>query len=176
MRIKFLNLPFVIFLLIFFIFFYLLLIDRDNSEIPSNLINKKTPNFIADTLIGDKKFISTEEFGKEVFLVNFFATWCKPCRDEHAYIKKIAISKKIKILGINYKDNSQMTIKWLNDLGNPYTNIIKDENGEIAIDWGVYGIPETFIVGSDGLIKFRHVGPITRTSYKKIGFLINENN
>ena len=78
------------------------------------------------------------------------------------------------MIGINYKDNTEKTIKWLKDLGNPYNNILIDKNGKIAIDWGVYGIPETFIINSNGIIKYRHVGPITNKIYKKINLIINE--
>ena len=101
-------------------------------------------------------------------MVNFFATWCKPCIDEHAYIKRFAKEKKIRVIGINYKDNSKKTVQWLKKLGNPYSNIPLDKNGSIAIEWGVYGIPETFIVNSNSMIKYRHVGPINKNVYNKI--------
>ena len=119
-----------------------------------------------------KKFISTNEFGNEITLVNFFATWCKPCRDEHVYIKRFSNKNKIKVIGINYKDNPERAIQWLKDLGNPYMNVPVDRKGRIAIDWGVYGIPETFIVNSKGVIKYRHVGPINKKKYNEINLLI----
>ncbi len=147
------------------VFFYLLIIDRDPTELPSVLIEKKVPRFEAESLSNDKKFISTEEFGNKTTIVNFFATWCKPCREEHRYIKLLSNTKGIKIIGINYKDNPQRTIKWLKELGNPYSNIAIDSNGQIGIDWGVYGLPETFIVNAEGIIKYRHVGPITKKVY-----------
>ena len=172
---KILALPSVVFFLILSIFLYLLIIDRNPSEIPSNLLNKNVPIFEAESLFKDKKFISSNEFKDEIILVNFFATWCKPCRDEHVYIKRFTNEKDIKVIGINYKDNTEKTIKWLKDLGNPYKNILIDKNGKIAIDWGVYGIPETFIINSNGIIKYRHVGPITNKIYKKINLIINQN-
>ena len=172
MKNKIFIIPGLVFFLILLIFFYLLTMDRNPSEIPSNLINKNVPNFKADTLLKKKKFISTVEFGNEVVLVNFFATWCKPCRDEHFYIKSLANKNEIRIIGINYKDNPKKAIEWLKTLGNPYSEIPLDENGRIAIDWGVYGIPETFVVGSDKIIKYRHVGPITKKIYKKINLLV----
>ena len=122
---------------------------------------------IDNTLIKKVKFISPKEFENQITLVNFFATWCKPCRDEHSYIKKFSEKENIKIIGINYKDNKDKTIKWLKDLGNPYTLIAIDKNGRLGIDWGVYGIPETFIVDSKGYIRYRHVGPITEKFIKK---------
>ena len=164
--------PSILFLLILSAFFYLLLIDRNPSKIPSNLLNKEIPNFETETLLKNKKFISSEEFGNEIIIVNFFATWCKPCRDEHEYIKKFSKENKIRIIGINYKDDSKKTIEWIKNLGNPYSDIPLDKKGNIAIDWGVYGIPETFVVSSDGIIKYRHVGPITKKIYNKINLLI----
>ena len=175
MKKKILALPSVIFFLILSIFFYLLIIDRNPSEIPSNLLNKNVPIFEAESLLKDKRFISSNEFKNEIILVNFFATWCKPCRDEHVYIIRFANEREIKVIGINYKDNTEKTIKWLKDLGNPYKNILIDKNGKIAIDWGVYGIPETFIINSNGIIKYRHVGPITNKIYTKINLIINQN-
>tara|TARA_Y100000590_G_scaffold400048_1_gene483806 strand:- start:230 stop:760 length:531 start_codon:yes stop_codon:yes gene_type:complete len=169
-----LIIPFIFFLLISLTFFYLLVIDRDPSEIPSNLINKNVPNFESESLLKKEKFVSSKEFGNEKILVNFFATWCKPCLDEHIYIKRLANERNIRIIGINYKDNTKKTIQWLKNLGNPYSNIPIDKNGRIAIDWGVYGIPETFVINSKGIIKYRHVGPITKKTFKKIELLIKQ--
>ena len=175
MKKKILILPPIFFFLILSIFFYLLIVERNPSEVPSNLLNKNVPIFEAQSLFKNEKFISSQEIKNEIILVNFFATWCKPCRDEHVYIERFSNEKGIKVIGINYKDNSKKTTKWLKKLGNPYSNVLIDKNGKIAIDWGVYGIPETFIVNSSGIIKYRHVGPITDKIYKKINLLINEN-
>ena len=175
MRKNFLILPSIFFFLILSIFFYLLIIERNPSEVPSNLLNKNVPIFEAQSLFKNEKFISSQEIKNEIILVNFFATWCKPCRDEHVYIERFSNEEKIRIVGINYKDNKKAAINWLNKLGNPYSNIPIDRDGRVAIDWGVYGIPETFIVNSSGIIKYRHVGPITDKIYKKINLLINEN-
>ena len=174
MKKKLLIIPSLLFLLILVTFFYLLIIERNPSEIPSNLLNKNVPNFEVQSLLKKERFISSKEFGNEIILVNFFATWCLPCRDEHIYIKRFSNEKGIRVIGINYKDNSKKTIQWLKNLGNPYSNIPIDKNGRIAIDWGVYGIPETFIVNSKGIIKYRHIGPITKKIYKKINLLIKE--
>ncbi len=174
MKKKILILPLVLFLLILLTFSYLLVIDRNPQEIPSNLINKKIPNFEANSLFKDKKFILSQELEDKIILINFFATWCKPCRDEHSYIKKFSEQEKTTVIGINYKDNPKKTIKWLNDLGNPYTHVLLDKTGKIAIEWGVYGIPETFVVNSNGIIKYRQAGPVTKKIYKKINSLIKE--
>ena len=174
MKKKLLIIPFIIFSLILMSFFYLLLKERNPSELPSNLLNKNVPKFETVSLLKNKDFVSSQEFGNEIVLVNFFATWCKPCRDEHKYIKLFSNEKKIRVIGINYKDNTDKTIKWLKNLGNPYSDIPVDKNGRIAIEWGVYGIPETFIINSKGIIKYRHVGAITKTAYKKINLIIKE--
>ena len=169
-----LKIPFIFFSIILLIFFYLLIIERNLTDIISALLNKKVQQFETSSLFNSQKFNSSQEFDNNVVLVNFFASWCKPCRDEHKFIKKISEKKNLKIIGINYKDNPKKAIEWLEKLGNPYSNVAIDRNGEIAIDWGVYGIPETFIVDAKGIIKFRHVGPITKKIYKKINLLIDE--
>lgn len=176
MRKQLLILPIILFFLILAVFFYLLIIDRNPSQIPSALLNKEAPRFEAKSLLEEKKFISSEEFNNKFVLVNFFATWCKPCRDEHVFIKQFSKNKKIKIIGINYKDNSKKAVSWLNELGNPYANIAIDKDGKIAIDWGVYGIPETFLVDKNGKIKHRHVGPITKKIYEDLNLIIYKNN
>jgi len=172
MKKKLTILPYITFISIVLIFFYLLIIQRNPSEIPSALINKKIPKFELTSVLDGKKFISSKHFNNEITLVNFFATWCKPCRDEHVFIKKFSEKNNIKVLGINYKDDPKKTIEWVKELGNPYYEILMDKNGRAAIDWGVYGIPETFIVNSEKVIKYKHVGPINEKSYKKINSII----
>jgi len=175
MKKKLLKFPLIFFLSILLVFFYLLIIDRNPSEIPSALLNKSVPKFEAESLFKDKNFISSKEFGNETTLVNFFATWCKPCLDEHVYIKRFSEEKGIKVIGINYKDNPKKAIQWLKKLGNPYSNVALDKNGRIAIDWGVYGVPETFVINPKGIIKYRHAGPVTKKIYKKINLIIEDN-
>ena len=174
MKKQLLIIPSILFVLILSTFFYLLITERNPSELPSNLLDKNVPNFETKSLLKNENFVSSKEFRNEIILVNFFATWCGPCRDEHVYIKRFSNEKGIRVIGINYKDNPDNAIKWLKNLGNPYSDIPLDDNGRIAIDWGVYGIPETFIVNSKGIIKYRHVGPITKKTYKKINLLIKK--
>jgi len=166
--------PIILFFLILLAFFYLLIIDRNPSELPSVLINKKVPAFEAKLLLENKTFISPGEFENETTLVNFFATWCKPCRDEHPYLKKLSDEKRLKIIGINYKDDSKRAVKWLEKLGNPYSSVLLDSNARLGIDWGVYGLPETFIVNSNGVIKYRLVGPITKKNYEAFVLKVKE--
>jgi len=174
MKKQLLIIPSILFLLILSTFFYLLIIERNPLDLPSNLLNKNVPIFESESLLKNENFVSSKEFGNEIILVNFFATWCGPCRDEHVYIKRFSNEKGIRVIGINYKDSPSNAIEWLKNLGNPYSDVPIDKNGRIAIDWGVYGIPETFIVNSKGIIKYRHVGPITKKIYKKINLLIKE--
>ncbi len=171
-----LKLPLLFFLIVSAIFFYLLIIERNPSTIPSALLDKNVPKFKAKTLLKNYQFISSKEFGNEITLVNFFATWCKPCRDEHSYIKRFSDEKKIRIVGINYKDNPEKAVQWLKKLGNPYSIIVKDKKGKIAVDWGVYGIPETFVVDAKGIIRYRHIGPVSKKEYKKINLIIKKIN
>tara|TARA_B100000029_G_scaffold504653_1_gene583879 strand:- start:1232 stop:1762 length:531 start_codon:yes stop_codon:yes gene_type:complete len=175
MKKKIIILPSILFFLILSIFFYLLIIDRNPSELPSNFLNKEAPLFEADSLFEEEKFVSSNELKREITLVNFFATWCKPCLEEHSFIQRFSTEKNIRVIGINYKDNSNKTIKWLKKLGNPYSDILIDDKGEIAIDWGVYGIPETFVLDSKGIIRYRQVGPITKDIYNKINLIIINN-
>ena len=174
MKNKFFIFPVLLFLSILLIFFYLLIIERNPLEIPSVLLNKKVPRFESNLLFKENKFISNNEFGNGKVLVNFFASWCKPCIDEHKFIKLFEENPNLKIVGINFKDNKNNVTKWLKDLGNPYSDIVIDRNGSIAIDWGVYGIPETFVINSKGIIKYRHVGQINKSIYKKINSIILE--
>mgnify|MGYP003953307515 FL=1 len=174
MKKQILILPSFIFILVLSVFFYLLIENRNPSKIPSNLINKKVPIFEANFLLKNEKFFSSKEFGNEIILVNFFATWCKPCRDEHNFIKRFSKEKGIRIIGINYKDNSEKTVNWLNKLGNPYSDILLDKKGRLAIEWGVYGIPETFIINSSGVVKYRNAGAITNKTFSKINSLISK--
>ena len=141
------------------------MIKNDPSELPSVLINQKTPKFETLSLLSNQKFLYEKEFNNDLKIVNFFASWCVPCSTEHKYIDLLSKEKGIKIIGINYKDDPKKALQWLNNLGNPYSDVAIDSNGEIAINWGVYGIPETFIVNYNNIIQYRHAGPITKKNY-----------
>ena len=157
--------PIIVFLCIIFIFLYLLIIKNDPSELPSVLINQKAPKFETLSLLSEKNFLYEKEFNNDLKIVNFFASWCVPCSAEHKYIDQLSKEKGIKVIGINYKDDPKKALQWLNNLGNPYSDIAIDSNGDIAINWGVYGIPETFIVNYNNIIQYRLAGPITKKNY-----------
>ena len=157
--------PLIIFFCVVVVFFYFLIIKRDPSYLPSVLINQKAPVFEATSLFKNKPFVYEEEFGHEIVIVNFFATWCIPCRMEHPYINQLSKEKGVKVIGINYKDDPKKAIGWLQKLGNPYSNVVVDPNGNIGINWGVYGMPETFIVNKNNIVLYRQAGPITEEIY-----------
>ena len=159
--------PLIIFFCIILVFSYFLITKRDPSELPSALINKKAPMFKTTSLLDNEVVLAKEIFGYETVIVNFFATWCIPCREEHSFIEKLSKDKNIKVIGINFKDDSQKTIAWLKDLGNPYDIIALDKDGMIGLDWGVYGLPETFIVNKNSVITYKQVGPMTKKIYRK---------
>lgn len=103
-------------------------------------------------------------FEGQVTLVNVWGSWCVPCRQEHPLLMELAQDDRIRIAGINYKDQPENALRFLGELGNPYDAIGVDQSGRAVIDWGVYGVPETFLVGPDGTILYKHVGPITQSA------------
>ena len=132
---------------------------KDISEIPSALIDKPAPQFSLPLIAGSGPGFSTADLGGEVALVNVFASWCPPCRVEHPILMRLA-GEGIPVYGINFKDKADDATGFLDELGNPYRRIGADRDGRVAIEWGVYGYPETFIVDRERRIRYRHVGPI----------------
>ena len=140
----------------------------DISAIPSALIGTKAPKLALPRLEGSNLPALTDDAIKgKLTLVNVFASWCIPCRDEHPVLKELAKDGRLNIVAINYKDTSENALRFLGELGNPYNAIGIDPNGSAAIDWGVYGIPESYLVAPDGTILYKQVGPFTATSLKE---------
>ncbi len=145
-------------------------LTKDPKILPSALIDKPVPEFslppIETTAEGGtpqgygKGFSSAELKAGGISVVNVFASWCLPCRTEHPFITKLAKMNVAKVYGLNFKDGPKYALKWLKELGDPYDAIGADPKGRVGIDWGVYGIPETFIVDGTGKIRFKHVGPM----------------
>jgi cytochrome c biogenesis protein CcmG/thiol:disulfide interchange protein DsbE len=137
-------------------------LTRDPSKVPSALIDQPMPAFALPALAGAKvPALGDATIKGRVALVNFFASWCVPCRAEHPILMRLAEEKRVAVYGINYKDRGEDAMRWLKELGNPYAAIGHDEPGRVGIDWGVYGVPETFVVDREGRIRFKQVGPIT---------------
>ncbi|HVC54558.1 MAG TPA: DsbE family thiol:disulfide interchange protein [Stellaceae bacterium] len=132
----------------------------DTMALPSPLINKPAPHFTLPPLAQGYQGFSTADLHGHVSLVNAFASWCAPCREEHPALNALARTGRVAIYGIDYKDKPQAALAWIGALGDPYTRIGADD-GRVGIDWGVYGVPETFIVDRTGRIRYKHVGPLT---------------
>ncbi|MEP0315608.1 MULTISPECIES: DsbE family thiol:disulfide interchange protein [Alphaproteobacteria] len=135
-------------------------LTRDPNNLPSTLIGKAVPDFLLPPVKGRALALSNTHLQGEVSLVNVFASWCVACREEHPLLMKLAAQGTVPLHGLNYKDQPDDASKWLDSLGDPYTRTGADISGRVAIDWGVYGVPETFVVGADGSIAYKHIGPV----------------
>ncbi len=134
----------------------------DPKALPSTLISRPVPEFDLAPVKGRSLGLAAADLRGEVSLVNVFASWCTACRAEHPLFMQLKASGAVPLHGLNYKDRPDDAARWLDTLGDPYTRTGADITGRVAIDWGVYGVPETFVVTKDGRIAHRHVGPITR--------------
>ena len=163
----------IIFLIFFFIIsvFYISLTRETNYD-TSNLINKKIPEF--KVIYEDETgFYTRDDLKKNDFtLINFWASWCAPCKVEHPILMRLSKSKKLKILGVNFKDKDKQAKKFLSDLGNPYDFLAKDINGKQSVSLGIYGIPESILINNELLIMQKFVGPLSLDDYNKIEELI----
>lgn len=137
-------------------------LSRNAQDIPSALIGKTAPEFSLPPVQGRTLGLSSGDLHSEVSLVNVFASWCTACREEHPLFVRMAADGVVPLHGLNYKDQPENAAKWLNSLGDPYTRTGADLNGRVAMDWGVYGVPETFVVGADGRIAYKHIGAVTQ--------------
>ena len=158
MKIRIFYFLIIIFFVLVFVIFYKGL-NNSNLYIPNTDL-KKIPEFSTKTLI-KKKIINSENIfkSKKFYLLNIWASWCLPCKDEHPILINLSKNNKIEIIGLNYKDNLDNAKKFINDLGNPYSIILLDRDGTNAIEWGAYGVPETFLIYENKIIK-RYIGPL----------------
>lgn len=131
------------------------------SEIPSPLLGKPAPAFAAPKLQAPQEKLSPNDLKGQVWLFNVWASWCTSCREEHPVLNRFAQQKTVLIVGLNYKDDPAAAKNWLDTLGNPYNASIMDQDGRVGLDWGVYGVPETFVVDKKGVVRHKHTGPVT---------------
>jgi cytochrome c biogenesis protein CcmG/thiol:disulfide interchange protein DsbE len=142
-------------------------LNRDPHEVPSPLINKPAPAFALPQLKAPDKTFSAEEMKGKVWILNVWASWCVTCRDEHPLLIDYAKSGAVPIYGLNYKDERDDALRWLNELGDPYVLSAADVDGRVAIDYGVYGAPETYVIDQSGTIRFKQIGPVTPDVWNK---------
>ena len=158
MKAKFL-IPLVIFVVL--VVFLAIGLNRDPHEVPSPLINKPAPAFDIAQLEQANKTFSPASMRGQVWILNVWASWCVACREEHPVLVELAKSQIAPVIGLDYKDKRDDALAMLSRQGNPYTLSAFDGNGRVGIDYGVYGVPETYIIDKAGVIRFKHIGPIT---------------
>jgi len=139
----------------------------DPTKIPSVLIGKPVPEFRLPPVQGRTPGLSSDDLKGEVSLVNVFASWCAECRVEHPLLMRLAAEGTVPINGLNYKDKPDDAANWLNTLGDPYVRTGADRDGRVAIEWGVYGVPETFVVDRNGTIVYKHIGALSAKTLKE---------
>ena len=136
-------------------------LNLNPGYVPSPLIGKPAPAFELPRLKDPAATISNDVFAGQTSLFNVWGTWCPGCRTEHAFLNEISKTSGVPIYGLNWKDDRAAALNWLATLGDPYTQSGFDEIGEVAIDWGVYGAPETFLIGRNGTVLYKHIAPLT---------------
>ncbi len=140
---------------------------RDPREVPSPLVDKPAPAFKLAKLGRDGETLSTADLRGKVWLLNVWASWCVSCRYEHPLLVELAKAQVVPIVGLNYKDKNDLALGWLAERGDPYWVSVVDADGRVGIDWGVYGVPETFVVDKAGVIRYKQIGPLTADVLEK---------
>ena len=167
MKKKFIPYSIILIFLIIFLLFYKSLKDT-NIYTPETNININIPVFSTELLLSKNKITSTEIFElNKFYLLNIWSSWCVPCRDEHQLLMGLSKNNKLTIIGINYKDKEKNAKSFLAELGNPYEKIIVDKNGTNSIEWGAFGVPETFLIYNNKIIK-KYIGPLNQELTKEI--------
>ena len=167
MKSKFIPLILILIFTITFVIFFKGL-KNPNIYTPSTNLEKEVPSFELKSFENNSIVISEKIFrGNKYYLMNIWASWCIPCRDEHKFLMKLKKDKKIELIGFNYKDNFKNATSFLKDLGNPYNIIVSDKDGIASINWGAYGVPESFLIYENKIIK-RFIGPINNEDLLEI--------
>lgn len=163
----------LIFFLIFCFAIFLKSLNTSSIYVPEKSEKRELPEFVATELFSNKEITSNEIFkDSDFYILNIWASWCAPCREEHPQLMELSSNLSVKIIGLNYKDNPKKAKKFLKELGNPFSTTIIDKTGIIAIEFGGYGIPETFIINKDKKIIKTFIGNLTEESLKEINSII----
>jgi cytochrome c biogenesis protein CcmG/thiol:disulfide interchange protein DsbE len=136
-------------------------------EVPSPLVDKPAPAFQLTQLHAPEQRFGVADMKGKVWLLNVWASWCVSCREEHPFLMELAKQGSVPIVGLNYKDKPQDAMQWLTRFGNPYQLSVVDAEGRTGIDFGVYGVPETFLIDRDGVIRYKQIGPLTREAWQQ---------
>jgi len=142
-------------------------LQRDPSYVPSPLIGKQAPEFSLPSLQDPAYPVSSADLKGRAWVFNVWGTWCVGCRQEHEVLVEIARQNAVPLIGLDWKDDNAAAQQWIRELGNPYAAIASDAEGRVAIDWGVYGAPETFLIGPDGTVLYKHIAPMTMEVWNK---------
>ena len=158
----------IIITFIFIVVIFYLSLGKDNSYNTANLVGKKIDTIDLQSF-DDEKFVNTQDFKDNSFtLINFWASWCGPCRAEHSILMSLKDSRSLILVGVNFKDKKKNAKNFLEELGNPYSILLKDENGKKSINFGIYGIPESILLNKELVIIEKFVGPLVKEDYEKI--------
>jgi len=140
---------------------------KDPREVPSPLVGKPAPAFSLRQLQAPGRTLSTADMRGKVWLLNVWASWCESCRIEHPLLVEMSKQNIVPIVGLNYKDKDDLGRAWLAERGDPYTASVVDADGRVGIDWGVYGVPETFVIDKNGIIRYKQIGPVSAEALQK---------
>ncbi len=141
--------------------------SRDLNELPSPFLGKPAPLLDLPSLTNPDKRVSSSDYEGRIALVNVWATWCVGCRQEHEFLMALSRTDSVPIYGINWRDRRDEALAWLGSLGDPYVASGFDADGRTGIDWGVYGAPETFLIGKNGQVLHKHLGPLSQTAWER---------
>lgn len=136
-------------------------LQRNPREVPSVLINKPLPTFQLATLAAPEKTMTPQDLRGQAWLLNVWASWCVACQAEHPVLVDFAARHQVPLIGLNYKDKREDALRWLGRYGNPYRQSLQDTDGRLGIELGVYGVPETFVIDREGVIRYKHIGAVT---------------
>ena len=143
-------------------------LNLNPREVPSPLIGKPVPAFSLPTLASPDKVLAAQDLKGQVWILNVWASWCVACRQEHPVLVDFAKTSQVPLYGLNYKDKRDDALRWLQKFGDPYRQSLSDTQGLVGIDLGVYGVPETFVIDREGVIRYKHIGPVTPEALNQI--------